>query len=99
MSEADEAALNAEWAALNACCAANPRDAAQFAATLRHAPHAEKENWLVNSTIHNYAALVRLLLADGLSPNSVNPEDDDTTAHGRPTRIDRCAAPLAGSWC
>ena len=72
MSEADEAALNAEWAALNACCAANPRDAAQFAATLRHAPHAEKENWLVNSTIHNYAALVRLLLADGLSPNTIN---------------------------
>ena len=66
------AAQIADWAARNARCAASPREAAQFAATLRHAPHAEKENWLVNSTIHNYAALVRLLLADGLSPNTVD---------------------------
>jgi len=71
MSEADEAALNAEWAARNARCAASPRDAALFSATLRHAPHAEKVNWLVNSAIDNHAALVRLLLADGLSPNTV----------------------------
>ena len=70
MSEAALAAQIADWAARNARCAASPREAAQFAATLRHAPHAEKENWLVNSAIYNHAALVRLMLADGLSPNT-----------------------------
>ena len=70
MSEAALAAQRAEWAARNARCAASLCEAAQFAATLRHAPHAEKENWLVNSAIYNHAALVRLMLADGLSPNT-----------------------------
>jgi len=70
MSEADVAAPNAEWAARNARCAANPREAAQFAATLRRTSHAGKLNWLFNSAIFNYAALVRLMLADGLSPNA-----------------------------
>ena len=92
-------ALEAELAALNARCAADPREAANYAALLRRTPHAEKLVWIFDRTKDNLPALVRLLLADGLSPNSVNPEDDDTTAHGRPTRIDRCAAPLAGSWC
>ena len=64
------AAQIADWAARNARCAASPREAALFAAHLRRTPHAEKLKWLVNSTIHNYAALVRLLLADGLSPNT-----------------------------
>ena len=62
-------AENAEWAALNARCAASPREAANFAALLRRSPRAEKERWLWNSAHNNSAALVRLLLADGLSPN------------------------------
>ena len=72
MSEAALAAQRAEWAARNARCAASLCEAAQFAATLRHAPHAEKENWLVNSAIYNHAALVRLMLADGLSANPID---------------------------
>jgi len=73
MSEAALAAQEAEIAALNARCAASPREAAQFAATLRRNPHAEKVKWLFNSAIDNHAALARLLLADGISPNTVSP--------------------------
>ena len=51
MSEAAEAAQNAEIAALNARCAANPREAANFAALLRRTPRAQKERWLLNSAI------------------------------------------------
>jgi len=72
MSEAALAAQVAEYAALNARCAASPREAALFAAALRTTPHAEKAQWLVNCAVDNHAALVRLLLADGLSPNSTN---------------------------
>ena len=66
------AAQIADWAACNARCAASPREAVLFAVTLRRTPHAEKVKWLVNSTIDNHAALVRLLLADGLSPNTID---------------------------
>jgi len=72
MSEAALAARRAEDTALNACCAASPRDAAQYAAFLRTRTHAEKVKWLVNSAILDHAALVRLQLADGLSPNTVH---------------------------
>jgi len=68
-----EAALAAQTAALNARCAASPREAALYAATLRRTPHAQKVNWLVNNTIDNLAALVGLMLADGFSPNTVSP--------------------------
>jgi len=73
MSEAAEAALNAEIAALNARCAANPREAANFAALLRRIPRAEKVQLLWNSALVNHAALASLLLADGLSPSTTNP--------------------------
>ena len=74
MSEAATAALRAENAALNARCAANPREAANFAARLRRIPHAHKVDFLFNSAIDNQATLVRLLLADGLSPSTTLPE-------------------------
>ena len=74
MDEAALAAQDAEFAALNARCAANPREAANFAALLRRTPRAMKEQWLLNSALNNHATLVRLLLADGLSPNTVYPE-------------------------
>jgi len=66
------AAQDAADAALNARCAASPREAALFAATLRRTPHAKKVMWFVNDTIDNHAALVRLQLADGLSPNTID---------------------------
>jgi ankyrin repeat protein len=72
MSEAAMAAQTAEFAALNARCAASPREAALFAATLRRLPHAEKVKRLVDSAIDNHAALLRLMLADGLSPNTID---------------------------
>jgi ankyrin repeat protein len=78
MSEAATAALRAENAALNARCAANPREAANFAARLRRIPHAHKVDFLFNSAIEKQATLVRLLLADGLSPNTTDPEQGDT---------------------
>ena len=71
MSEATE---RAEIAALNARCAASPREAALYAATLRRTPRAVKESWLFNSALDNHATLVWLLLADGLSPSSTSPE-------------------------
>ena len=71
MSEAAMAAQRAEGAALNARCAASPREAANFAARLRRTPHSEKVVVLIKCTNNNYAALVRLLLADGLTPNTV----------------------------
>ena len=73
------AALFAELAAFNARCAANPREAANFAAQLRRTPRAEKECWLFNSALNNNATLVRLLLADGLSPNTTDPERWDNS--------------------
>jgi hypothetical protein len=72
MDEAARAALDSEYAALNARCAASSREAARVAATLRALPHAFKVDWLFNSAVKNNAALVRLLLADGLSPDSVD---------------------------
>jgi len=72
MSEAALAAQDAEFAALNARCAASPREAAHYTAFLRTRTHAEKVKRLFNSAINNHSALVRLLLADGLSPNTVN---------------------------
>ena len=74
MDEAAEAALRAEYAALNARCAASPREAANYAALLRRTPRAEKVVWLFNSAMFNHATLVRLLLADGLSPSTICPE-------------------------
>jgi len=74
MSEAALAAQRVENAALNARCAANPREAANFAALLRRTPHAEKVKWIWRSAGLNLSALVRLLLADGLSPNTTDPE-------------------------
>ena len=61
-------------AALNARLAANPREAANYAARLRRIPHALKVKLLFNSALNNSAALVRLLLADGLSPSTTDPE-------------------------
>ena len=72
-------ALVAEFAALNAHCAVSPRDEANYAATLRRAPRGKKEGMLFNSAIYNYAALVRLLLADGLSPNTVKSEHGNSS--------------------
>jgi len=74
MSEAANSAVRAALAALNARCAANPREVANFAALLRRTPRAEKAEWLFNSAILNHASLVRLLLADGLSPSTTDPE-------------------------
>jgi ankyrin repeat protein len=71
--------MKAEYAAFNARCAADPREAANFAARLRRTPRAEKERWLLNSALYNHAALVRLLLADGLSPSTTIPEQGDTS--------------------
>jgi len=73
MSEAALVAQDAEFAALNARCADSPREAAHYAAFLRTRTHAEKVKWLVNSAILDHAALVRLKLADGLSPNTISP--------------------------
>ena len=78
MSEAAlaaQAALDGAFdAALNARLAANPREAANYAARLRRIPHALKVKLLFNSALNNSAALVRLLLADGLSPSTTDPE-------------------------
>ena len=74
MSDAALAAQDAEFAALNARCAANPREAANFAALLRRTPHTQKVTWLWNSALCNSATLVRLQLADGLSPRTIYPE-------------------------
>jgi len=65
------AALEADSTALNTLCAASPREAARFAAFLRTNTHATKVKCLLNSVISNHAALARLLLADGFSPNTV----------------------------
>ena len=64
------AALEADSTALNTLCAASPREAARFAAFLRTNTHATKVKCLLNSVISNHAALARLLLADGFSPNN-----------------------------
>ena len=74
----DEAEI-AEFTAVNARCDASPRAAAHFAATLRTITHAEKESMLFNSTFLNYSTLVRLLLADGFSPNTVDPAQGNTS--------------------
>ena len=74
MSGAATAALRAEDAALNARCAANPREAANYAALLRRTPRAHKVDMLFNCALGNNATLVRLLLADGLSPSTTYPE-------------------------
>ena len=79
MSEAAMAALRAEDAALNACCAASPREAANYAALLRRTPRADKEGWLLNNALDNHATLVRLLLADGLSPSTTLPEQGNSS--------------------
>jgi len=79
MSEAAEAAQRAGFAALNARCATNPREAANYAALLRRTPRAQKERSLYDSAMFNHATLVRLLLADGLSPSKVHPDRGDTT--------------------
>jgi len=63
-------AENADWTALNARCAANPREAANFAALLRRTPRAVKGDLLFNSASDNLSTLMRLLLADGHSPNT-----------------------------
>ena len=74
-----EAAQNAEYAALNARCAANPREAANFAAGLRRTPRAQKERWLFNCALNNNATLVRLLFADGLSASTTDSERGNST--------------------
>ena len=72
MSEAVLAAQTAELAALNARCAASPREAANYAALLRRTPRAGKVQLLFNCALYNIATLVRLGLADGLSPNTID---------------------------
>jgi len=79
MDEAADAAVLAELAALNARCAANPREAANYAALLRRTRRDEKVRLLVSSALYNHATLVRLLLADGLSPNTINAEQGNAT--------------------
>ena len=59
--------------------AASAREAAQVAALLRSMPRAGKESWLLNSALLNYATLVRLLLADGMSPSTINAEQGNVT--------------------
>jgi len=81
MSEAALAAELAEGAALNARCATSPREAARFAAFLRTITHAEKLGILCHSACNNLTALVRLLLADGFSPNAVFPQDSFSLLH------------------
>ena len=81
MSEAALAAQDAQFAALNARCAASPREAAIFTAFLRTITHADKVKWLCNSVCNNHAALVRLLLADGLSPNTIHPQGSLSLLH------------------
>jgi len=75
MSDAQEA----KDAALNARCAASPCEAANFAALLRRTPRAVKEDLLFNSAMDNLSTLVRILLADGLSANTVYPDRGDAT--------------------
>jgi len=77
MSEAALTAQRAEYDALNARCAANPHEAANFASLLRRTPRAAKVKRLFNSALFNHATLVRLLLADGLSPSTPYPEQGD----------------------
>ena len=72
-------AEKAEYAALNARCAANPREAANFAALLRRNSRADKVQLLLECTVLNLAALVRLLLADGLSASTTIPEQGNAT--------------------
>ena len=72
MSEAAQAAARAEYDVLNARCAASPREAANYAVMLRLSPRAEKDRWLFDSALYNSATLVRLLLANGLSPSTTN---------------------------
>ena len=74
MYEAALAAERAEFAALNALCAASPRAAADYAALLRRTPRGTKVKWLFNSALDNNATLMRLLLAAGLSPSTTDPE-------------------------
>jgi len=69
----------AQDAALNARCAANPREAANYAARLRRTPRDEIERLLFNSAFFNHAALMRLLLADGLSPSTTLPEQSNVS--------------------
>ena len=59
--------------------AASAREAAQVAALLRSMPRAGKESWLLNSALLNYATLVRLLLADGMSPSTINAEQGNSS--------------------
>ena len=73
------AALRAEYAALNARCAGSPRDAANYAATLRRTPRDAKERVLLNSAFSNSPTLVRLLLADGVSPSVANLSQGNST--------------------
>ena len=83
MSEAAlRAEYDAEWAAIDARCAASPRKASLFAAFLRTRTHAESVKRLFNSAAGNYATLMRLQLADGHSPNTVDA--------GRSTLVGRC---------
>jgi len=79
MSEGAVAALRAEYAALNARCAGSPRDAANYAATLRRTPRDAKERVLLNSAFSNSPTLVRLLLADGVSPSVANLSQGNST--------------------
>ena len=67
------AAERAEYDVLNARCAASPREAANYAIMLRLSPRAEKDRWLFGSAFYNSATLVRLLLAEGVSPSTTNP--------------------------
>ena len=80
MSEAQ----NAYFTALNARCTASPREAARELATLCRDytySHAKKEGLLYNSAILNHAGLVRLLLADGISPNFTQQADKLSPLH------------------
>ena len=72
MSEAALAAQTAADAVRNARCASSPRKAAHYAAKLRTTAHAEKVKWLFNSAINDHSTLARLLLADGLSPSTID---------------------------
>ena len=79
MSDAALAAQDAEFATLNARCATNPREAANFAARLRRTPRDMKERCLFNHALDNHDTLVRLLLADGLSPSTTLPEQGNSS--------------------
>ena len=79
MSDAAWALELVEDEGLDGRCAADPREAARVAAALRARPSADKPSLLFYFAQRNCEKLVQLLLADGLSPNTIYPEHGMST--------------------